>query len=240
MCNVVCILLLPNFISVHYNLIVHALHHYHLPAHFIRIVSSLYSNLCAVVSTHQWISNPFHLQIGVYQGDPLSAAIFNVVINLLLDTIQSQCHHIGYRFSSSSVVIPALQYADDTCLVSDPKLAMAGEPLPFLADKAVKFLGLPITTRFDSEEIKSNLMSKLERYLTRVHEAPLTRQQKLRIYKEALIPRLNWLLTIADLPLTWVERTLEPLARKYLKIWSGLPRCADQSRLYLPRSLAVA
>ena len=265
--------------SVHHNLIVHALHHYHLPAHFIRIVSSLYSNLCAVVSTHQWISNPFHLQIGVYQGDPLSAAIFNVVINLLLDTIQSQCHHIGYRFSSSSVVIPSLQYADDTCLVSnskencqtmldvtqrwlewalmkakvnkcvavaitgqtgrvyDPKLAMAGEPLPFLADKAVKFLGLPITTRFDSEEIKSNLMSKLERYLTRVHEAPLTRQQKLRIYKEALIPRLNWLLTIADLPLTWVERTLEPLARKYLKIWSGLPRCADPSRLYLPRSL---
>ena len=60
----------------------------------------------------------------------------------------------------------------------DPKLAMAGEPLPFLADKAVKFLDLPITTRFDSEEIKSSLMSKLERYLTRVNKAPLTRQQK--------------------------------------------------------------
>ena len=107
--------------SVHHNLILHALHHYHLPAHFIRFVSSLYSNLCAVVSTHQWIFNPFHLRIGVYQGDPLSAAIFNVVINLLLDIIQSQCHHIGYCFSSSSVVIPALQYADDTCLVSNSK-----------------------------------------------------------------------------------------------------------------------
>ena len=55
-------------------------------------------------------------QIGVYQGDPLSAAIFNVVINLLLHTIQSQCHHLGYHFSSSSVVMPALQYADDTAL----------------------------------------------------------------------------------------------------------------------------
>ena len=131
----------------------------------------------------------------------------------------------------------AVATAGQTGRVYDPKLAMAGEPSPFLADKAVKFLRLPITTRFDSEEIKSSLMSKLDNYLTRVHKALLTMQQKLRIYKEALIPSLNWLLTIADLPLTWVERTLEPPARKYLKMWSGLPRCADPSRLYFSTSL---
>ena len=102
----------------------------------------------------------------------------------------------------------AVAIAGQTGRVCDPKLAMAGELLPFLVDKAVKFLGLPITTRFDSEEIKASLMFKLDNYLTRVHEAPLTMQQTLHIYKEALIPRLNWLLTIADL---WVERTLEPL-----------------------------
>ena len=106
----------------------------------------------------------------------------------------------------------AVAITGQTGRVYDPKLAMAGEPLPSLADKAVKFLGIPITTQFDSEEIKSSLMSKLDNYLTRVHKAPLTRQQKLHIYKEALIPHLNWLLTIADLPLTWVERTLEPPA----------------------------
>ena len=57
--------------------------------------------------------------------------------------------------------------------VYDAKLAMTGEPLPFLVDKAVKFLGLPITTRFDSEEIKSSLMSKLDNYLTRSMKHPL-------------------------------------------------------------------
>ena len=41
--------------------------------------------------------------------------------------------------------------------VYDPKLAMAGEPLPFLMDKAVKLLGLFIATRLDSEEIKSDV-----------------------------------------------------------------------------------
>ena len=85
----------------------------------------------------------------------------------------------------------AVAIAGQTGRVYDPKLAMAGEPLHFLVDKAVKFLGLPITIRFDSEEIKSSLMSKLDNYLIRVHEAPLTRQQKLHIYKEALIPCLN-------------------------------------------------
>ena len=73
------------------------------------------------ISTHQWISNPSYIQIEVYKGDPLSAAIFNAVINLLLDTIQSQCHHLGYHCSSSSVVMQALQYADDTCFVSNSK-----------------------------------------------------------------------------------------------------------------------
>ena len=131
----------------------------------------------------------------------------------------------------------AVAITGQTGKVYDPKLKMGRESLPFLADKALKFLGLPITTRFDSEEIRSSLVSKLDTYLTRVHKAALSRQQKLRIYKEALIPRLNWLLTITDLPITWGERTLEPQARKYLKIWTGLPRCADPSWLYLPRSL---
>ena len=131
----------------------------------------------------------------------------------------------------------AVAITGQTGRVYGPKLEMTGEPLPLLADKVVKFLGLPITTRFDSEEIKSSLMSKLDNYLTQVHKAPLTRQQKLHIYKEALIPRLNWLLTIANLPPTWVERTLEPPARKYLKMWSGLPRCADPSQLYFSRLL---
>ena len=53
----------------------------------------------------------------------------------------------------------AVALTGQTGRVHDPKLAMAGEPLPSLADKAVKFLVLPTTTRFDSEETKSSLMS---------------------------------------------------------------------------------
>ena len=133
----------------------------------------------------------------------------------------------------------AIAITGQTGKVYDPKLKIGGNSLPFLADKAVKLLGLPITTRFDSEEIKSSLVSKLDTYLTQAHKVALTQQQKRRIYKEALIPHLNWLLTIADLPLTWVQRTIESQAGKYLKIWSGLPRCADPSQLRIPSKITI-
>ena len=72
---------------------------------------------------------------------------------------------------------------------------MAGESLPLLVDKAVKFIDLPITTQIDSEEIKTSLMSNLDNYLTQVSEAPLTKQQRiLRIYKET--HPLNTLMTL--------------------------------------------
>ena len=72
---------------------------------------------------------------------------------------------------------------------------MAGESLPLLVDKAVKFIDLPITTQIDSEEIKTSLMSNLDNYLTQVSEAPPTKQQRiLRIYKET--HSLNTLMTL--------------------------------------------
>ena len=118
----VCWLDLANaFGSIHHNLITHVLWHYHLPAHFIQIIQSLYTGLTAVISTKQWETQPVHLAKGLFQGDPLSAAIFDVVINLYLDTIMAECSHSGYRFSSSPHQMPILQYADDTCLTASSK-----------------------------------------------------------------------------------------------------------------------
>ena len=57
----------------------------------------------------------------MFQGDPLSVSIFNVVINTLVDPLLHLCHHLGYRFSSSDICLNLLQYADDTCMLArDP------------------------------------------------------------------------------------------------------------------------
>ena len=74
---------------------------------------------------------------------------------------------------------------------------------------------------------------KLERMLKCVDQCPVTRHQKLQIYKLGVCPRLNWSLTIHQFPLTWIERQLQPLATRSLKKWSGLAKLANPNLLYL-------
>ena len=69
-----------------------------------------------------WTTAPIHLQLEVYQGDPLSVIAFNTVMNTLVDRITQRCmrcSHLGYSLSSISSTINLLQYADDTSLISD-------------------------------------------------------------------------------------------------------------------------
>ena len=69
-----------------------------------------------------------------------------------------------------------------------------------------------------------------------VDKTPVTRQQKLRLYRAGICPRMSWDLTINSLPLSWVTGTLEATATRFLKRWSGLAKSADTARLYLPQS----
>ena len=86
---------------VHHSLIDFSLHTYHAPSYFCNVVASLYSGVSARLFTDAWTTSLFHLNIGVYQGDPLSGIIFNIVINTLVDTLNlkkdlgcSLSHHL--------------------------------------------------------------------------------------------------------------------------------------------------
>ena len=52
----------------------------------------------------------------------------------------------------------------------------------------------------------------------------------------AILFRLSWLLSLTDLPLSWVERSLEPLVIKLLKNWCGLSWSADLSGNFSSRT----
>ena len=117
----VCWLHLVNaFGSVHHNLISYVLWHYHLPAHFIRAIQSLYTGLSAQISIKQWQTGPIHLG-RLFQGDPPSAAIFDFTVNLYLDAIKSECSHMGYHFSTSCHQMSILHYTNDMCLTASNK-----------------------------------------------------------------------------------------------------------------------
>ena len=116
----ICWLDLANaFGSVHHDLITFALAHYHAPPELIQLVTNIYDGLTAVVSTKSWTTAPIHLQLGVYQGDPLSAIIFNMVLNTLVDSIIQRYSQLGYSLNSVRRRINLLKYANNTSFIGD-------------------------------------------------------------------------------------------------------------------------
>ena len=103
--------------SVHHSLIRYALDHYHAPFSFLRIVSHFYTYLNATITGSSWSTKTIPLQVGVYQGDPLSVAIFNTMTATLADSLKGD-QPLGYTFSNRPRCMNILQYADDTCLVA--------------------------------------------------------------------------------------------------------------------------
>ena len=244
----------------------------------IRLVSNLYDGLTAVISTDKWTTAPIHLQLGVYQGDPLSVIIFNTVMNTLVDSITQRCAHLGYSLNSVSGRINLLQYADDTSLIGDgpsscqhllsltelwlswsgmqanvpkcvgvaikastgraynPNHTLSDQPIPYLGDTTFRFLGAPVAIHSTSAETREHLATKLSAMLQRVDNTSITRQQKLNLFKVCICPRLTWDLSISNLPVSWLQNTLQPIATRYLKRWTGLSRSADPNRLFLPKS----
>ena len=72
------------------------------------------------------------------------------------------------------------------------------------------------------------------RFVSAIDDTPISRQQKLHLFKYGVCPRLSWPLLVEDFPLTWLERELQPLATKALKKWAGLATSSNTSILFLP------
>ena len=119
-------------------------------------------------------------------------------------------------------------------VLTDPQLLLDNLPIPSVADEPIKFLGMPIHATFDNSHHKLGLVQKLENLLSKVDKSLLSRKQKLKVFSLAIY-RLAWDLMVILLPITWVERQLDPLTTSFLKKWSGLARCANPSLLYMSR-----
>ena len=107
-------------------------------------------------------------------------------------------------------------------------LHIVQEMIPYLGNSSTSFLGFPINaTLSTTEQHQAPAPIKIGEVPNCTDQSPLSRQQKLKIYCNAICPPLTWLLSLADMPLTWVEWTLEPPVMKLLKKWCGLSRSAD-------------
>ena len=105
----------------------------------------------------------------------------------------------------------------------------------FLGEQHIKFLGLPIQIPQKPSAARSDLKQALSQMLQAVDRCPVTRRQKLKLYKFGICPRLNWPLTIHKFSISWIEHELEAMATRFIKRWAGLAKSANPNLLYLPR-----
>ena len=115
-----------------------------------------------------------------------------------------------------------------------PNLSIGGQTIPPVEDDTFKFLGMPVRVYKNNEEARLSIQGNLQRMLEAIDTTPLTRQQKLRLFRHGVCPRLSWPLTVEDLPISWLERELQPLATKAIKKWAGMARSSNISILFLP------
>ena len=133
----------------------------------------------------------------------------------------AKCHSVAIQSSTGHTM--------------DPQLTLSGQSLPFLGNGTIRFLGLPVQIPQNPSTARLDLKQALRRMLQAVDRCPVTRRQKLKLYKLGICPRLNWPLTIYEFPISWIERELETMATKFLKQWAGLAKSANPNLLYLPQ-----
>ena len=75
--------------------------------------------------------------------------------------------------------------------VYDPKLTLCGQDIPFIGNTTFRFLGAPVSVHNIHEKVRSDIVTKLESMLSQVDATLVTCRQKLRLYRDAICPRLT-------------------------------------------------
>ena len=99
-----------------------------------------------------------------------------------------KCHCLTTEGSSGKVV--------------DPQRVIDSHPIPFILNKSINFLGMKVKVPSDAAAAKQELKARLKHLLQAVDGCLVTHHQKLKLFNLGICPRLNWLLTIYEYPMT--------------------------------------
>ena len=115
--------------------------------------------------------------------------------------------------------------------LSESRFYIGEEPIPTVAEKPIKSLG----RWYDSTLKDGDQVNQIRQYtidaLKTIEKSLLPGKLKLWCLQYGLLPRLQWPLTVYEIPLSKVEK-LESIVGSFVKRWLGLPRCLSKTGLY--------
>ncbi|PAA49614.1 hypothetical protein BOX15_Mlig021084g3 [Macrostomum lignano] len=110
--NLISIDLAKAFDNIQHGAIFNAMRRFGFSPSEISVVKDLYTNVWTKISIGNEISGPINISRGVKQGCPLSPFLFNLVLDELINELQSS----GYGYPVEGFKVPVLAYADDLIL----------------------------------------------------------------------------------------------------------------------------
>ena len=102
------------FDSVKRNKIIECLFQYHIPVKLIRLIKLISEKTRAKVKVNNKFTEEFQVEYGVKQGDPLSATLFSMVIDVILK-------NLDLRGNISTRLKQCIAYADDVLITARTK-----------------------------------------------------------------------------------------------------------------------
>ena len=118
-----------------------------------------------------------------------------------------------------------------------PKLFVNNQLIPRIEiGKSFCYLGRYFDFNMSDERHKSELCDLFNNIISKIDELPLHPRNAILQYSRYLLSKVSWELTITDISKTWICKTLDTLASRYIRKWLELPISATLSNVFLPRN----
>ena len=99
------------------------------------------------------------------------------------------------------------------------------------------YLGKQLDFGLNIENIKTDIINDMIKYVRIIDKLPLTPLNKISIVQVYVINKLRWKISIYDLTETWVDKNINKIIFKFVRKWCQLPVCAkvDLLSFLLPK-----
>lgn len=124
------------FSSVPHSSIIRALTGHGVPSKATSIIKAMYDNARTRIRTLTGLTDPITMKAGVKQGCPLSPAIFNLTLEVVLRVLERS----GEGFVVGENRIPSLAYADDIVIMAETAVGLTNQLQA--AELAAKMIGI--------------------------------------------------------------------------------------------------
>ncbi len=111
-------------------------------------------------------------------------------------------------------------------------LVIQGEIIPSIKDNPIKYLGKWYDESLRDHNNVRSTEKQAEGWLKKIDKSGLPGKFKAWLYQHGLLPRLMWLMTVYEVPLTAVEG-VERKINSHLRRWLGIPPGFTSVGLYI-------